>query len=67
MAKQAVLLIHGIGEQRPMETLRAFVDEVWSQDRDCTNNCVTASLQETAGAIHLLRINPFFWDYGLIY
>ena len=24
--KQAVLVIHGIGEQRPMDTLRAFVD-----------------------------------------
>ncbi|MGE3142969.1 MAG: alpha/beta fold hydrolase [Hyphomonadaceae bacterium] len=27
--KQAVLLIHGIGEQRPMETLWSFVDLVW--------------------------------------
>ena len=24
--RQAVVLIHGIGEQRPMATLRAFVD-----------------------------------------
>jgi hypothetical protein len=30
--KQAVLLIHGIGEQRPMETLRAFVHAVWTTD-----------------------------------
>ncbi len=30
--KQAVLLIHGIGEQRPMETLRGFVDAVWTKD-----------------------------------
>jgi hypothetical protein len=30
MAKrQAVLLIHGIGEQKPMDTLRGFVDAVW--------------------------------------
>ena len=28
--KQAVLLIHGIGEQRPMDTLRGFVDTVWT-------------------------------------
>lgn len=27
--RQAVLLIHGIGEQKPMETLRGFVDAVW--------------------------------------
>ncbi len=26
--RQAVILIHGIGEQRPMETLRAFVDGI---------------------------------------
>jgi len=28
MKKQAVLLIHGIGEQKPMDTLRSFVDAV---------------------------------------
>jgi hypothetical protein len=33
MARQAVLLIHGIGEQRPMASLREFVDAVWVQDR----------------------------------
>lgn len=32
MGKQAVLLIHGIGEQRPMQTLRSFVDAVWTSD-----------------------------------
>jgi hypothetical protein len=30
--KQAVLLIHGIGEQRPMDTLRGFVRSVWTND-----------------------------------
>ena len=30
--KQAVILIHGIGEQRPMQTLRSFVEAVWSTD-----------------------------------
>lgn len=33
MSKQAVLLIHGIGEQRPMETLRSFVKTVWQTDK----------------------------------
>lgn len=33
MARQAVLLIHGIGEQRPMASLREFVDAVWVSDR----------------------------------
>jgi hypothetical protein len=30
--KQAVLLIHGIGEQRPMDSLRSFVHAVWKTD-----------------------------------
>jgi hypothetical protein len=30
--KQAVLLIHGIGEQKPMATLRGFVDAVWTHN-----------------------------------
>jgi hypothetical protein len=30
---QAVVLIHGIGEQRPMDTLRRFVDAVWLRHR----------------------------------
>jgi hypothetical protein len=30
--KQAVVIIHGIGEQRPMETLRSFVRAVWQTD-----------------------------------
>lgn len=30
--KQAVLLLHGIGEQLPMATLRGFVDAVWKTD-----------------------------------
>lgn len=35
--KQAVLLIHGIGEQRPMDTLRSFVDTVWTCHSDIQN------------------------------
>ena len=31
--KQAVILIHGIGEQRPMDTLRGFVRTVWETDK----------------------------------
>jgi hypothetical protein len=30
--KQAVVLIHGIGEQVPMDTLRGFVEAVWTTD-----------------------------------
>ena len=35
--KQAVLHIHGIGEQRPMDTLRGFVDTVWTSHTDIQN------------------------------
>jgi hypothetical protein len=30
--KRAIILIHGIGEQVPMETLRSFVDAVWTSN-----------------------------------
>jgi hypothetical protein len=30
--KQAVVLIHGIGEQKPMSTLRGFVDAMWTRN-----------------------------------
>jgi hypothetical protein len=30
--KQAVIVIHGMGEQIPMETLTSFVDAVWTSD-----------------------------------
>lgn len=30
--KQAVVVIHGMGEQRPMESIREFVNHVWKQD-----------------------------------
>ncbi|MER9949282.1 hypothetical protein [Mesorhizobium sp. M0047] len=31
---QAVVIVHGMGEQRPMDTLRGFVQAVWSHDPD---------------------------------
>ncbi len=32
--KQAVIVVHGMGEQRPMETLRGFVTAVWQTNAD---------------------------------
>ncbi|MFA1625881.1 hypothetical protein ACDY96_24920 [Rhizobium mongolense] len=32
MKKQAIVIIHGMGEQMPMETLQGFVDAVWVHD-----------------------------------
>ena len=35
--KQAVVVIHGMGEQRPMETISSFVDTVWTQDANLSS------------------------------
>lgn len=35
--KTAVVVIHGIGEQIPMETLTGFVDAVWTRDPSLTS------------------------------
>ena len=34
---QAVIIIHGMGEQKPMDSLRGFVEAVWSSDEDVQN------------------------------
>lgn len=34
---QAVVIIHGMGEQRPMDTIRGFVRAVWSTDLGLTD------------------------------
>jgi hypothetical protein len=36
--KQAIIVIHGMGEQRPMDTLRGFVRSVWELDSEITAN-----------------------------
>ena len=35
---QAVVVIHGMGEQRPMDTIKAFVKAVWEADEVITAN-----------------------------
>ncbi len=32
VARQAVVLVHGMGEQRPMDTIKSFVQTLWQQD-----------------------------------
>jgi hypothetical protein len=36
--KRAVVIIHGIGNQAPMATLRSFVDSVWTTDNRLTSH-----------------------------
>lgn len=42
--KQAVVLIHGIGEQKPMDTLRGFVEAVWLSDESVKHTHAQANL-----------------------
>jgi hypothetical protein len=37
-AMQAVVVIHGMGEQRPMDTIKGFVRAVWETDDQITRN-----------------------------
>jgi hypothetical protein len=36
--KQAVIIIHGMGEQMPMDTIKGFVRAIWETDADVTQN-----------------------------
>ncbi len=38
LPKQAVVVIHGMGEQIPMDTLRGFIRNVWKGDKELTRN-----------------------------
>lgn len=42
--KQAIVLIHGIGEQIPMDTLRGFVNAVWTTDAQARRPYVPATV-----------------------
>ncbi len=58
--KQAVLLIHGIGEQRPMDTLRGFVDTVWTTDKGVHHRYAVAGVfsqpDEVSGSFEMRRL-----------
>jgi hypothetical protein len=49
--KQAVVLIHGIGEQVPMDTLRGFVEAVWTSDSSLRRPRVPAQAWSKPDAI----------------
>jgi hypothetical protein len=61
-AKQAVLVIHGMGEQRPMDTIKAFVGAVWETDAVITANSLPHPSQvwskpdPRTGSLELRRI-----------
>ncbi|WP_439595202.1 hypothetical protein [Falsiroseomonas sp.] len=63
-AKTAVVMIHGIGEQRPMETLWGFVTTAWSTDRDLTGDGqgeTFAKPDQMSGSFELRRVTTRKW------
>ncbi len=67
--KQAIVVIHGMGEQRPMETLRQFVDTVWNDDRKLNQNDAKDKTWVTpdigVGNTELMRIATDFHECRL--
>lgn len=57
--KQAVVLIHGIGEQRPMETLWQLVQTVWMNEprEDGKQRSVYSEPDEVSGIFELRRLS----------
>ena len=57
--KQAVVLIHGMGEQIPMDTIKGFVRAVWEEDPEIAQrgtadpNTVWSHPDERAGSLEL--------------
>jgi hypothetical protein len=60
--KQAVVVIHGMGEQIPMDTIKNFVNAVWQQDAVITANAlpdpseVWSKPDARTGSLELRRI-----------
>ncbi|RYG35832.1 MAG: hypothetical protein EON93_06015, partial [Burkholderiales bacterium] len=62
--KTAVLLIHGMGEQRPMESLWGFVEALWISDKamvDDRRSGVYSKPDEITGNFELRRITTRPW------
>jgi hypothetical protein len=59
---QAVVVVHGMGEQRPMDTIKNFVRAVWVSDPDITRNdlpnptMVWSKPDSRTGSLELRRI-----------
>lgn len=62
VAKQAVILVHGMGEQIPMDTIKGFVHTAWETDRVITANGmpnpakVWSKPDDRTGSLELRRI-----------
>ncbi len=60
MDKQAVVIIHGIGEQKPMQTLRGFVEAVWTRDESIHHSYGSSEVwskpDDVSGSFELRRL-----------
>lgn len=54
--KQAVVLVYGIGEQRPMDTVREFVKSVWVKDQGLDNTRYWNKPSEISGSFEHRRL-----------
>lgn len=65
-AKTAVVVIHGMGEQWPMETLRGFVEAVWTGDPEMVsgdfNRQVYSKPDRITDSYELRRITTRDWS-----
>jgi hypothetical protein len=62
--KTAVIVIHGMGEQWPMETLRGFVDAAWTKDPEIPPpgpTQVYSKPDQITGSFELRRITTRPW------
>lgn len=62
--RQAVVIIHGIGEQRPMETLRGFVAGVLGVSAPTLANRVFSKPDRISDTLELRRLNVLPGQYG---
>jgi hypothetical protein len=56
--KQAVIVIHGMGEQMPMDTIKGFVKAVWETDAEITANGLPNPALEQTGCSNRLPGAP---------
>jgi hypothetical protein len=63
--KTAVIVIHGMGEQWPMETLRGFVDATWRYDKDLNESWSKGETYSKpdaiTGSFELRRLTTRYW------
>jgi hypothetical protein len=62
--RQAVVIIHGIGEQRPMETLRALVAGALGVSAPTLRNRVFSKPDRISDTLELRRLNALPGPYG---